>query len=150
MQSLIRWRLIQHHNKQHRVLNYMNVTILDGGMGQEITKRAGETTSLWSVKSLLENPSGPHSSTDLTRASLIKGRFSSWPECAVIVFTFNVGQYDYITDLSMPLWVRPLKSESAQEVALKTQHLWRSFGCCARITWGSFPRSKKAVMHQQH
>ena len=34
----------------------MSTTILDGGMGQEIIKRAGETTSLWSVKSLLENP----------------------------------------------------------------------------------------------
>ena len=34
----------------------MCITILDGGMGQEITRRAGETTSLWSVKSLLENP----------------------------------------------------------------------------------------------
>ena len=59
--------------------------------------------------------SGPHSSSDLTRASLIKGRFSSWPECAVIVFTYNVGH----------------------EAALKTQHLWRSFGCymASRMTF---------------
>ena len=34
----------------------MSITLLDGGMGQEIIKRSDETTSLWSVKSLLDNP----------------------------------------------------------------------------------------------
>ena len=34
----------------------MSITVLDGGLGQEIIKRSGEITSLWSVKSLLENP----------------------------------------------------------------------------------------------
>jgi len=34
----------------------MSITILDGGMGQELIKRSGVTTSLWSVQSLLDNP----------------------------------------------------------------------------------------------
>lgn len=34
----------------------MSITILDGGMGQELVSRTGETTSLWSVKALLDNP----------------------------------------------------------------------------------------------
>ncbi len=32
------------------------VTILDGGMGQELIARAGKATSLWSVQALLDNP----------------------------------------------------------------------------------------------
>lgn len=34
----------------------MSITILDGGMGQELIKRSGNTTSLWSVQTLLDNP----------------------------------------------------------------------------------------------
>ena len=34
----------------------MTVTILDGGMGQELVARAGKATSLWSVQALLDNP----------------------------------------------------------------------------------------------
>jgi S-methylmethionine-dependent homocysteine/selenocysteine methylase len=34
----------------------MNVTILDGGMGQELVARAGRATSLWSVQALLDAP----------------------------------------------------------------------------------------------
>ena len=32
------------------------ITILDGGMGQELIARAGKATSLWSVQALLDNP----------------------------------------------------------------------------------------------
>ncbi|MEM8978348.1 MAG: homocysteine S-methyltransferase family protein [Pseudomonadota bacterium] len=32
------------------------VTILDGGMGQELIKRAGKATDLWSLKALMEAP----------------------------------------------------------------------------------------------
>lgn len=32
------------------------ITILDGGMGQELIARAGRATSLWSVQALLDNP----------------------------------------------------------------------------------------------
>lgn len=39
----------------------MGITILDGGMGQELVKRAGRATSLWSVQALLDDP-------DLVRA----------------------------------------------------------------------------------
>lgn len=39
----------------------MSVTILDGGMGQELVARAGHATSLWSVQALLDAP-------DLVRA----------------------------------------------------------------------------------
>jgi len=34
----------------------MSVTILDGGMGQELIARAGHATSLWSVQALLDAP----------------------------------------------------------------------------------------------
>ncbi|RLJ51883.1 homocysteine S-methyltransferase [Litoreibacter meonggei] len=34
----------------------MSVTILDGGMGQELIARAGRATSLWSVQALIDNP----------------------------------------------------------------------------------------------
>ncbi|MBL4751071.1 MAG: homocysteine S-methyltransferase family protein [Amylibacter sp.] len=34
----------------------MSITILDGGMGQELIARAGRATSLWSVPALLDNP----------------------------------------------------------------------------------------------
>ncbi|MEL6914862.1 MAG: homocysteine S-methyltransferase family protein [Pseudomonadota bacterium] len=34
----------------------MSVTILDGGMGQELVKRAGRATSLWSVQALIDDP----------------------------------------------------------------------------------------------
>jgi len=34
----------------------MSITILDGGMGQELIARSGVTTSLWSIQSLLDNP----------------------------------------------------------------------------------------------
>lgn len=34
----------------------MKVTLLDGGMGQELVARAGEATSLWSVQALLDQP----------------------------------------------------------------------------------------------
>jgi S-methylmethionine-dependent homocysteine/selenocysteine methylase len=34
----------------------MSITILDGGMGQELIARAGSATSLWSVQALLDNP----------------------------------------------------------------------------------------------
>ena len=34
----------------------MAITILDGGMGQELVARAGKATSLWSVQALLDNP----------------------------------------------------------------------------------------------
>ena len=34
----------------------MSVTILDGGMGQELVARAGRATSLWSVQALLDAP----------------------------------------------------------------------------------------------
>lgn len=37
------------------------ITILDGGMGQELVARAGKATGLWSVQALLDNP-------DLVRA----------------------------------------------------------------------------------
>ncbi len=33
------------------------ITILDGGMGQELIARAGKATGLWSVQALLDNPS---------------------------------------------------------------------------------------------
>lgn len=39
----------------------MDLTLLDGGMGQELIKRAGGATSLWSVQALLDDP-------DLVRA----------------------------------------------------------------------------------
>ncbi len=39
----------------------MSITILDGGMGQELVRRAGRATSLWSVQALLDEP-------DLVRA----------------------------------------------------------------------------------
>ena len=39
----------------------MGITILDGGMGQELVRRAGQATSLWSVQALLDDP-------DLVRA----------------------------------------------------------------------------------
>lgn len=34
----------------------MSVLVLDGGMGQELIKRAGEATSLWSVQALIDQP----------------------------------------------------------------------------------------------
>lgn len=34
----------------------MIITLLDGGMGQELIARSGVTTSLWSVQSLLDDP----------------------------------------------------------------------------------------------
>lgn len=34
----------------------MTVTLLDGGMGQELVARAGQATSLWSVQSLIDQP----------------------------------------------------------------------------------------------
>lgn len=34
----------------------MSITILDGGMGQELIARAGKATSLWSVQALIDNP----------------------------------------------------------------------------------------------
>ncbi len=34
----------------------MAITILDGGMGQELIARAGKPTALWSVQALLDNP----------------------------------------------------------------------------------------------
>jgi S-methylmethionine-dependent homocysteine/selenocysteine methylase len=34
----------------------VSITILDGGMGQELIARAGCATSLWSVQALLDNP----------------------------------------------------------------------------------------------
>lgn len=34
----------------------MSITILDGGMGQELVARAGRATSLWSVQALLDAP----------------------------------------------------------------------------------------------
>ena len=34
----------------------MAITILDGGMGQELVARAGKPTGLWSVQALLDNP----------------------------------------------------------------------------------------------
>lgn len=34
----------------------MTITILDGGMGQELIARAGKPTALWSVQALLDNP----------------------------------------------------------------------------------------------
>ena len=34
----------------------MTITILDGGMGQELIARAGKATSLWSVQALLDAP----------------------------------------------------------------------------------------------
>ncbi len=34
----------------------MSITILDGGMGQELIARAGKATSLWSIQALLDNP----------------------------------------------------------------------------------------------
>lgn len=34
----------------------MSITILDGGMGQELIARAGQATSLWSVQALLDAP----------------------------------------------------------------------------------------------
>mgnify|MGYP000594671053 CR=1 FL=1 len=34
----------------------MTLTLLDGGMGQELVARAGKATSLWSVQALLDNP----------------------------------------------------------------------------------------------
>ncbi|MGR3467975.1 MAG: homocysteine S-methyltransferase family protein [Shimia sp.] len=33
-----------------------SITILDGGMGQELVKRAGKATDLWSLKALMEAP----------------------------------------------------------------------------------------------
>ena len=30
--------------------------ILDGGLGQELVKRAGKATDLWSMQALLDNP----------------------------------------------------------------------------------------------
>ncbi|MEP3348153.1 MAG: homocysteine S-methyltransferase family protein [Litoreibacter sp.] len=34
----------------------MSITILDGGMGQELVARAGRATSLWSTQALLDSP----------------------------------------------------------------------------------------------
>jgi S-methylmethionine-dependent homocysteine/selenocysteine methylase len=34
----------------------VEITILDGGMGQELVRRAGRATSLWSVQALLDQP----------------------------------------------------------------------------------------------
>jgi len=34
----------------------VSITILDGGMGQELVARAGKATSLWSIKALLDAP----------------------------------------------------------------------------------------------
>ncbi len=34
----------------------MAITILDGGMGQELVARSGKPTALWSVQALLDNP----------------------------------------------------------------------------------------------
>ena len=34
----------------------MTVTVLDGGLGQELIKRAGEATPMWSLKALLDDP----------------------------------------------------------------------------------------------
>jgi len=34
----------------------MTITLLDGGMGQELVARAGKATSLWSVQALIEQP----------------------------------------------------------------------------------------------
>ncbi|KNG93482.1 homocysteine S-methyltransferase family protein [Pseudaestuariivita atlantica] len=34
----------------------MTITILDGGMGQELIRRAGEATDLWSLKALMDAP----------------------------------------------------------------------------------------------
>lgn len=34
----------------------MTITLLDGGMGQELIARAGKATSLWSVQALLDQP----------------------------------------------------------------------------------------------
>lgn len=34
----------------------MSMTLLDGGMGQELVARAGHATSLWSVQALLDSP----------------------------------------------------------------------------------------------
>ena len=34
----------------------MSVTILDGGLGQELIKRAGKATGLWSTQALLDAP----------------------------------------------------------------------------------------------
>jgi S-methylmethionine-dependent homocysteine/selenocysteine methylase len=34
----------------------MNITLLDGGMGQELVARAGKATALWSVQALLDQP----------------------------------------------------------------------------------------------
>jgi len=33
-----------------------NITLLDGGMGQELVRRAGRATPLWSTQALLDNP----------------------------------------------------------------------------------------------
>ena len=32
------------------------ITLLDGGMGQELVKRAGKATSLWSIQALIDDP----------------------------------------------------------------------------------------------
>ena len=32
------------------------ITLLDGGMGQELIARAGKATSLWSIQALLDDP----------------------------------------------------------------------------------------------
>ena len=32
------------------------LTLLDGGMGQELVARAGKATGLWSVQALLDTP----------------------------------------------------------------------------------------------
>ena len=34
----------------------MSITLLDGGLGQELVTRAGKATGLWSVQSLLDAP----------------------------------------------------------------------------------------------
>ncbi|MDG4648196.1 homocysteine S-methyltransferase family protein [Roseibacterium sp. SDUM158017] len=34
----------------------MNITILDGGMGQELVRRAGRATPLWAMQALLDQP----------------------------------------------------------------------------------------------
>lgn len=34
----------------------MSMTLLDGGMGQELVRRSGQATSLWSVQALLDEP----------------------------------------------------------------------------------------------
>ena len=51
--------------------------ILDGGMGQELVKRAGKATDLWSMQALLDMPAVVRQSADNLRWEIATTNTSS-------------------------------------------------------------------------